>query len=318
MFYRAQQKADLEGDQGGHVKHDILDFNDPSWIIDHHRHNLITKISKPVDSWFDVLLAQSSETNNDSDHNRDRPRNSYSHRTVTEETQLELGNRQPKGRTSTINTQVEGSGLSYRINLSELQRLRLRQLQRTLVGHAIDLRYDAIEPSGWTEDLREYVQALQDYDYMGKHVLNAEDPFIVTGERFVDRLMLQVAMREKENEADPLHWEKSNVKWETSAIRAKPVGGTRDENFRQAWIRGFRKRLGVAAVGGIFLIVPMWLIVLHRTLYTGLVSATVFVAIFGLVMALFLDELKDVLSSTAAYSAVLVVFVGLTVSNNTP
>jgi hypothetical protein len=35
-----------------------------------------------------------------------------------------------------------------------------------------------------------------------------------------------------------------------------------------------------------------------------------------MLMALLLDGLKDVLSSTAAYSAVLVVFVGLTVPNN--
>lgn len=62
----------------------------------------------------------------------------------------------------------------------------------------------------------------------------------------------------------------------------------------------------------------MWLMVLHRTLYTALVSTTVFVVIFALAMALFLDGLKDVLSSTAAYSVVLVVFVGLTVPNTGP
>lgn len=79
-------------------------------------------------------------------------------------------------------------------------------------------------------------------------------------------------------------------------------------------IKGFQQRLGVAAVGGVFLIVPMWLMILHNTLYTAQVSTTVFVAIFGLIMALFLDSLKDVLSSTAAYAAVLVVFVGLAIT----
>lgn len=44
---------------------------------------------------------------------------------------------------------------------------------------------------------------------------------------------------------------------------------------------------------------PMWLMVLHNTLYTALVSTTVFVAVFGLVMALWLDKLMDVMSATA-------------------
>jgi hypothetical protein len=153
---------------------------------------------------------------------------------------------------------------------------------------------------------------------MGKHISQVQDPFIVSGERFIDRRMLEAAMRDKEDEADPLFWAKSVVKWETPDIHPNPVGGTRDENFRQAWNRGFRQRLGVAAIGGIFLIGPMWLMVLHRTLYTALVSTTVCVTIFGLVMAWFLDGLKDVLSSTAAYAAVLVVFVGLTVPTGTP
>ncbi|KAJ6100371.1 hypothetical protein N7499_000001 [Penicillium canescens] len=298
MFCRDQREPDLEGNHERYTRHEVLDFHDPSWIIDHHRHNLITKILKPADSWFNVLLAQITQANKDPEDNRERPRSGHNHNTVTDEQQLELSNQ------------------SYRINLSELQRLRLRQLQHKLVQHTIDLRYDAMEPSGWAEDLRLYVQALKDYDYMGNHILNAQDPFIVTGERLMDRLMLQVAMRDKENAADPLYSAKSIVKWETPDMHPKPIGGTRDENFRQAWVRGFRQRLGVAAVGGIFLIVPMWLMILRRTLYTALVSTTVFVAIFGLVMALFLDELKDVLSSTAAYSAVLVVFVGLTVPNN--
>jgi hypothetical protein len=67
-----------------------------------------------------------------------------------------------------------------------------------------------------------------------------------------------------------------------------------------------------AIVGGIFLIGPMWLMVLHKTRTTALVSTTVFVVVFGLIMALFLDKMMDVLSRTAAYAAVLIVFVGLT------
>jgi hypothetical protein len=67
----------------------------------------------------------------------------------------------------------------------------------------------------------------------------------------------------------------------------------------------------MAVLGGVFLLVPMWLMVLHRTRYTALVSTTVFVAFFGLVMVRFLEKEMEVLSVTAAYAAVLVVFVGL-------
>jgi hypothetical protein len=151
------------------------------------------------------------------------------------------------------------------------------------------------------------VQALQDYDYMGQ-APQFRDPFYVTGEKLIDHHMLQVAMKDKETEIDPLRKSEAFGKWETPDVRPEPIGGTRGGNFQRA----SGQRICVAAMAGIFLIAPMWLMVLHNTLYTALVSTTIFVTIFGLVMAWFLDKLMDVMSSTAAYAAVLVVFVGLT------
>jgi hypothetical protein len=90
-----------------------------------------------------------------------------------------------------------------------------------------------------------------------------------------------------------------------------PIGGTRNENNRKARFKSFHKRLLIAALGGFLLLGPMWLMVLHHTLYTALVSTTVCVAVFELSMCFYLDKETDVLSSTAAYAAVLVVFVGL-------
>ena len=78
----------------------------------------------------------------------------------------------------------------------------------------------------------------------------------------------------------------------------------------KAWFQHFVIRLGMAAIGGSFLIGPMWLMVLHNTRYTALISTTVYVLIFGVIMALVQKSLMDVLSITAAYAAVLVVFVG--------
>ncbi|KAF7533925.1 hypothetical protein G7054_g6624 [Neopestalotiopsis clavispora] len=49
---------------------------------------------------------------------------------------------------------------SYRISLTELQRLHLRQLQHKILQHTIDLRQRAVEPSKWAEDLRQYGESL--------------------------------------------------------------------------------------------------------------------------------------------------------------
>lgn len=66
----------------------------------------------------------------------------------------------------------------------------------------------------------------------------------------------------------------------------------------------------MAAIGGAFLIGPMLLMVLHKSLLTMLLTTSLCVASFGGLMAFYLDEPFNVLSGTAAYAAVLVVFVG--------
>ena len=72
-------------------------------------------------------------------------------------------------------------------------------------------------------------------------------------------------------------------------------------------------RFGVAAaIGTAFLVTPMWLMMLNTDLYTALISTTVFIVVFGGTMASVLEKKMEVLARTAAYAAVLVVFVGLT------
>ncbi len=87
----------------------------------------------------------------------------------------------------------------------------------------------------------------------------------------------------------------------------------------------------MASVGGISLIVPMLIMALHRSRVTSLVTTSVAVVLFAIVLAVWplisrhfpwmkgrtdladVDESlgnKDVLLITAAYTAVLVVFVG--------
>lgn len=74
----------------------------------------------------------------------------------------------------------------------------------------------------------------------------------------------------------------------------------------------FFDRLWMALFGGAVLIAPMLIMRLHPTLVTELVTTSVFVLAFGITLACFMTggDKKDVLGSTAAYAAVLVVFVG--------
>ncbi|KFY37261.1 hypothetical protein V494_04842 [Pseudogymnoascus sp. VKM F-4513 (FW-928)] len=214
------------------------------------------------------------------------------------------------------NTDLSDQKWSYRVNFAELQRLRLRQLQHTLVDHAVTIATTRTHPENWPKDMREYVQALQDYDYMGQRRQPRADPFLVTGERYVDRCILEAAMSLEPNAKESLKLVGPLGFWETKDTQPEPVGGTRTDNYRRGWVKGFYTRVAAAAMGGIFLIAPMWLMVLQNTMYTGLVATTLFVGVFGFLMAYFLDDLKDVMSTTAAYAAVLVVFVGLTTSGS--
>lgn len=125
--------------------------------------------------------------------------------------------------------------------------------------------------------------------------------------------MLKAAMHGLEDRNASLEMLNPIGDWEGKSVQPTPIAGTRDGNLKRAQFKAFRERVAPATVGAIFLIAPMWLMVLHNTLYTGLVSTTVFILVFGLSMALALSKPMDVMASTAAYAAVLVVFVGLNI-----
>ncbi|KAM7190492.1 hypothetical protein V8F33_009475 [Rhypophila sp. PSN 637] len=73
----------------------------------------------------------------------------------------------------------------------------------------------------------------------------------------------------------------------------------------------FLGRLRVAVLTGLSLIVPMLFMKLYNNLIAQLVTASTAVLIFGAISA-YLEEMqkKDVVAGTAAYAALLVVFIG--------
>ena len=152
-------------------------------------------------------------------------------------------------------------------------------------------------------------KALQEYDYMTQCSSAQRDSFLVSGERKIDDYVMREVVGVT---ADPIKGSDEPIPvvgpWEEDN---QPVGGTRNENVKKSWVRNFEHRLVMAAIGGTFLVGPMWLMVLHNTLYTVLASTTVFVFACGFLMSMFLEKPMEVLSCTAAYAAVLVVFVGL-------
>ena len=90
-------------------------------------------------------------------------------------------------------------------------------------------------------------------------------------------------------------------------------GSTRSARNRQATLTGYLARLAMAVLGGVSLVAPMLVMVLHPSLVTSLVTSCVFVFAFSVVVSSFLEKPFDVLSATAAYAAVLVVFVGTSI-----
>jgi len=72
---------------------------------------------------------------------------------------------------------------------------------------------------------------------------------------------------------------------------------------------------------GFCLIGSMWLIdsaTQHAVLvqYTAFISTTVLIMLFGFLMAIIQIDYKDVLSNTAVYAVILIVFVGVYLLNS--
>ena len=138
------------------------------------------------------------------------------------------------------------------------------------------------------------------------------DPFYVSGEHWLHRHLLNHHLANRSRDGRAIKQEVRPVgAWEAGPSDSAHTSNNRRETFLRKWKQGFYQRLSVATAAAVFLIAPMWLMVLEKSPYTALASTTAFVVVFGLGSAVLLESLIEVMSSTAAYAAVLVVFVGL-------
>ncbi|KAK1515759.1 uncharacterized protein CCOS01_12957 [Colletotrichum costaricense] len=219
----------------------------------------------------------------------------------------------------------------YRVNIAEMQRMHLRALQVGLVDKAVEMqvRGNAMGPEAIAKDgkllaslLREYTQAVQDYEYMTKVSQQPFDFFVASSERYQDSYVLDKVMRKNRvgarDFADPPRMTYESMKLHAlptgpwgSEENPEPLGGTRNASAKAVLRRNFWWKIMGAVVGGAFLVGPMWLLVLQRDLYLNLGVATAFTFAFGFLIVGCVDQLDQVFASTLAYAAVLMVFVGV-------
>ncbi|CZR59096.1 uncharacterized protein PAC_08988 [Phialocephala subalpina] len=166
------------------------------------------------------------------------------------------------------------------------------------------------------------LQALNEWEEIKKFALigRDNDPFIITNGKTINRAVLNEVITKWRSEArsslEPL------LDADFPASSTLPPRRDRNDKYIKVYGRSriiinrlndkeqLLKRIGMAPLGGAFLIGPMLIMVLHKSLHTTLLTTSICVAGFGLVMAVFLEDHFDILSGIAAYAAVLVVFVG--------
>lgn len=152
------------------------------------------------------------------------------------------------------------------------------------------------------------------------------DPFVLSTDLTMQRASLQEVQREWQERHGNSLTQQGRDQFTTDMrllteelaldrpLDNKPIkrfgGETRTEKAKQDWIQEYTEKVAMAVTGGAFLIAPMLVMVLHPGLVTSLVTTSACVFAFGLVMAIFLKAPFDVLSATAAYAAVMVVFIG--------
>ncbi|KAL5328122.1 hypothetical protein ACEPPN_005830 [Leptodophora sp. 'Broadleaf-Isolate-01'] len=236
------------------------------------------------------------------------------------------------------------------VNLTGLNKIRLHRLQRKLLLEALRVKYGMSEgkdetseanadgrgdvgrkPDLRNSDIQDYVQALKDQEYIKSCALRGKsnDPFIVSSANPHSRLFMRECIEECFDQVqaslgsspsdaaielllqiqmdldllEPLSTAVNIQSWDL-------FGGSRYKRNKKEAFEQFLERVGMAVIGGAFLIGPMLVMVLVPGQNTSLITASVCVFAFGIVVSWFLEKKFDVLSATAAYAAVLVVFVG--------
>ncbi|OQV02942.1 hypothetical protein CLAIMM_08053 [Cladophialophora immunda] len=205
------------------------------------------------------------------------------------------------------------------MNLTELQRLNLHALRKQLADIVLGIITDNSLDDKQAKTIRplmsDYCNALRDYDYMKeKYIVDSSmDPFyLITGKR-CDHAILGTKIQDSKI-LEFLKDEKPGEIWRTylDGFDKSLMGGgrpwVREKENRTAFVRRFW--FGLA--GGLALIAPMLIIILHDDRTTAVTTASVATLLFAAVTASYHEHDASplaVVGATAAYAAVLVVLV---------
>ncbi len=143
---------------------------------------------------------------------------------------------------------------------------------------------------------------MRDWDLMVDHAFKAgnnlsKDPFLLSSERKISYDMMRNAGLTGSPFEDDYEHEKEG---------RLPLG-----QRRSVTLKALVGRFIVALLGGVALIGPMLIMVLHNDQTTKLATTSVAVFLFAALMAIYSTAPPEILVSVvAAYAAVLVVFVG--------
>ncbi|KAJ6183921.1 hypothetical protein N7519_005222 [Penicillium mononematosum] len=205
---------------------------------------------------------------------------------------------------------------SYNIALSTLQRMVIHELQRKLVSNVKDIvrAHEVTEASMATAQdlLTQYTNAIRDYDFMTEKltatdVIGERDPFLITTRDTLGKYVMKDASLTPRGMR--LYAEDHNRY--KRGLNILP-GSSRNIHRRRSSASQLWNRLWMGLCGGLALIAPMLLMVLHKDQATTLATASIATMLFALGLAYLGTNLKgqEVLAGVSAYAAVLVVFVG--------
>lgn len=151
-------------------------------------------------------------------------------------------------------------------------------------------------------------ESLRDLDYMEECALRGydKDPCLLKSSRALDREIMKVVGL-IHNHVLP----KGDLPMARDTEQPQLLGSSRNRAKRSAFKQKRLLRFAMAASGGLLLVVPMLIMAAVPGKLSSLVTTSVAMLIFATLVTL-VTELgpNDVLATTAAYAAVLVVFVG--------
>lgn len=165
-------------------------------------------------------------------------------------------------------------------------------------------------------------KAVQNYRYWVEH------PMILDSQKYPIRDLTMLLVRLDYAKAQTVKKASPEVlQIQNDILKIINDGGTRGKDWRNDFKakhevnregqKDFLSRVAMALFGGVALVVPMLIMTLHPTKLTTLLTTSVFVFAVAIALAWFMydSQPKDIMAATAAYAAVLVVFVGATGSN---